>query len=73
MGWILSWNIWDQLLLATGELACYKQGKHGSALFSIATFEQVKVKNMNFQTCYTEIWTSMADFDISNTRSTVSG
>lgn len=56
-----------------GKAGLFQPGKHGSVLFSIATFEQFRVKNMNFQTCYIEIWMSMADFDISNTRSTVSG
>lgn len=32
-----------------------QQGNYGSVLFSIATFEQFKVKNMNFQTSYIEI------------------
>ena len=56
-----------------GRAGLLQQGKYGSALFSIAIFEQFKVKNMDFQTCYIQVWMSMADFDISNTSSTVSG
>lgn len=50
MGQIVAQAIWDQLQPEM-EDGWVQQEKYGSVLFSIATCEQFKVKDMNFQTC----------------------
>ncbi len=50
MGQIVAQAVWDQLQSEMGD-GWLQQEKYRSVLFNVATWEQFKVKDMNFQIC----------------------